>query len=484
MVQARSDIGGLDISPDGTQIAFGASQTGSSVTDYSTFVVPAPLGGVPRKLVRSRPRSAFLARRQADRVRESREEEAETPSSSATRTGRNPEGDLPDAHPRPRTGVVLRRPVHLFPEIDCDDSPGSLRRSGGWRRRAGRRSASSPPRGSRSTRLPCRTGEACSFPPTRTRPRLGLWWLPPSESQAGPHHDRGGRVRASPDIAPTGASSPPRLSIRSVPFSSSPPTAVAAADAAEQRVLSETPIRRLSPAGDRLVWSSARSGNRNLWIGKADGSGGRPLTTGNALDETPAFSPDGKQIAFVSDRSGTRGIWVVDAQGGTPRELHRAEVVDPLSWSPDGKEILFCAPAGDGEGLYQLSVAEGRVTALPTPTGARAPAWNPRQPLIAYLIQEPASAEPKPRRNRMAFVDPSGKPQLEEAARAQHLQRTARLVSGRPPAPGRRAIHDPSAWRFWSWMSLLDGPSSDRRETCRSAAESSVPPGPPTVPRS
>ena len=54
------------------------------------------------------------------------------------------------------------------------------------------------------------------------------------------------------------------------------------------------------------------------------------------------------------------------------------------------------------------------MTPLPTPTGARAPAWNPRQDLIAYLVQEPASAEPKPRRNRIAFVDASGKPQLEE----------------------------------------------------------------------
>jgi Tol biopolymer transport system component len=118
----------------------------------------------------------------------------------------------------------------------------------------------------------------------------------------------------------------------------------------------------------------------------------------------------------VSDRSGARAIWIVSPEGGIPRELHRAEVVDLLSWSPDGKEILFCAPAGDAEGLYRLSVADGKVTRLPTPTGARAPAWNPRQDLIAYLVQEPASAEPRPRRNRIAFVDTSGKPQLEGLA--------------------------------------------------------------------
>jgi len=169
----------------------------------------------------------------------------------------------------------------------------------------------------------------------------------------------------------------------------------------------------LSPAGNRLVWSSARSGNRNLWIGAADGSNPRPLTTDNALDETPAFSPDGRQVAFVSDRSGKRAIWLVSSEGGSPREVHAAEVVDPLTWSPDGKEILFCAPAGEAEGLYRLSIADGKVTRVPIPTGARAPAWNPRQAMIAYLVPEPASTDPKPRRNRLAFVDPSGKPLLE-----------------------------------------------------------------------
>ena len=64
------------------------------------------------------------------------------------------------------------------------------------------------------------------------------------------------------------------------------------------------------------------------------------------MDERPAFSPDGRQVAFVSDRSGERAIWLVSAEGGTPKELHRAEVIDGLSWSPDGKEILFCANAG------------------------------------------------------------------------------------------------------------------------------------------
>ena len=46
------NLGGLDISPDGTQILFGASQTAeASLADYGTWSIPAPLGGTPRKLI-------------------------------------------------------------------------------------------------------------------------------------------------------------------------------------------------------------------------------------------------------------------------------------------------------------------------------------------------------------------------------------------------------------------------------------------------
>ena len=170
----------------------------------------------------------------------------------------------------------------------------------------------------------------------------------------------------------------------------------------------------LSPAGDRLVWSSARSGNRNLWIGAPDASGARPLTSGNALDDRPAFSPDGRQVVFISARNGERGVWLVPAEGGVPREIYRGEVVDRPSWSPDGREILVGTHVHDVGALIRVSVEDGKTTPLSTPTGALVPAWNPKEPLIAYLVQVPASPEPKPARNRLAFVGLDGQPRFQE----------------------------------------------------------------------
>ena len=70
----------------------------------------------------------------------------------------------------------------------------------------------------------------------------------------------------------------------------------------------------ISPSGDRVVFSSSRTGDRHLWTARLDGADMRPLTSGNALDDRPAFSPDGRQIAFNSDRDGRRGIWIIGAE--------------------------------------------------------------------------------------------------------------------------------------------------------------------------
>ena len=409
-LQSRADVGGVDISPDATQITFSASDAaGAALTEYGLWAVPAPLGGVPRKLVERGVGARFSP--------DGRRIVFVRPGSGGGDALVVSDSDGANQKEIFRTHMHAHKPgwssdgrfVYFHMGIEGFNWPPAEI----WRVAAG---GGTPELVVGTSRLaiypdPMPNGRGLLYSANPDSAELGLWWLPPSNkgpvrltigtgAYIDPRVSRDGRL-----VAATLLDS--RLALFQIAVDGAgklQPLGTGAFGDADPSV---------SPGGDRLVWSSARSGNRNLWIASPDGSGARPLTTGNASDESPAFSPDGRQIAFVSDRSRTRAIWIVSREGGTPRELHRAEVVDLLSWSPDGKELLFCAPAGDAEGLYRLSVADGKVTPLPTPTGARAPAWNPRQDLIAYLIQEPASAEPRPRRNRIAFVNASGKPQLE-----------------------------------------------------------------------
>ena len=140
----------------------------------------------------------------------------------------------------------------------------------------------------------------------------------------------------------------------------------------------------VSPDG-RLVISSNRSGNWEIYIMPAGGGDLRALVTDPALDAGPRWSPDGREVAFYSSRTGHREIWVLPAGGGQARQLTRNpfESLYP-AWSPDGSQIvktgsgLSIVPAAGGE--------ERRLTeeALGTDT---LPDWSPDGRWIVFTSE-------------------------------------------------------------------------------------------------
>jgi Tol biopolymer transport system component len=170
-----------------------------------------------------------------------------------------------------------------------------------------------------------------------------------------------------------------------------------------------------SPDGTHVVFSSLRSGDRNLWVARADLTGAAPLTTGTSIDERPAYSPDGHEIAFVSDRGGQRGVWLVSAKGGRPRLLSATEVLGGLSWSRDGRRLVCSVPAGDAPGLVLISRDTGTLRPLPVigVHPATTPVWSPRDDAIAYLETNPGAG------TFVRVVNPDGRavPALPERPR-------------------------------------------------------------------
>jgi len=80
----------------------------------------------------------------------------------------------------------------------------------------------------------------------------------------------------------------------------------------------------------------------NLWIVGTDGSGSRPLTTGDVHDATPRWSPDGKRLAYISDREGSPQVtvrWMDTGQTATLTSL--TEPPTGLEWSRDGTRLAF-----------------------------------------------------------------------------------------------------------------------------------------------
>ena len=131
----------------------------------------------------------------------------------------------------------------------------------------------------------------------------------------------------------------------------------------------------------RVVYVSQESGNDDIWIMNADGSGRKRLTSDPSIDATPTVSYDGKTIVFASLRSGVphlyrmsidggeqvqitdgtgewapvasptepyvvfqnstkRGIWKIDLNDGSQSNLNDAFTYLP-AFSADGKRMIF-----------------------------------------------------------------------------------------------------------------------------------------------
>jgi Tol biopolymer transport system component len=105
---------------------------------------------------------------------------------------------------------------------------------------------------------------------------------------------------------------------------------------------------RISADGQRIAFTSNRSGKYEIWVCDRDGSNPHPVTAQGAFAGSSAWSPDGKTLAYDSGIGGYSEVWLVSADGGPSHRLlnPRAPSLIP-NWSTDGTSIYF---AGKGVG--------------------------------------------------------------------------------------------------------------------------------------
>jgi Tol biopolymer transport system component len=117
----------------------------------------------------------------------------------------------------------------------------------------------------------------------------------------------------------------------------------------------------VSPDGRRLVFSSTRSGENEIWVSDLDGANAAPLTAQRANPGFPRWSPDGSLIAYHSDAENTAGdIFVVPSAGGKPRRLTDDIGPDTFpAFSRDGQSIYFASNRSGSVSIWKMPVAGG-----------------------------------------------------------------------------------------------------------------------------
>jgi len=110
-----------------------------------------------------------------------------------------------------------------------------------------------------------------------------------------------------------------------------------------------------SPDGARIIFSSNRSGNLDLWAIERTTGALVQLTDDPAQDWDPGFTPDGRQVIWSSDRSGSLEVWIANTDGTGARQLtHDGATAENPTATPDGEWIVYASGHPDHVGLWKV----------------------------------------------------------------------------------------------------------------------------------
>ena len=161
----------------------------------------------------------------------------------------------------------------------------------------------------------------------------------------------------------------------------------------------------LSPDGKRVAVWGREGKDEDIWIHEVDRPVKTRLTTDEARDLWPTWSPSGDRVGFASGRSGDRDLYVKRSDGSaaaTPLLMTPDTAEYLTDWSRDESILLFWrrpqGAGGQGEGdiYYLRKVLDGRYEEVPFLTSEfeeSTPRFSPNERFVAYTSDESGRRE-------------------------------------------------------------------------------------------
>ena len=140
--------------------------------------------------------------------------------------------------------------------------------------------------------------------------------------------------------------------------------------------------------GRFLAYVSREVGKTAIHVIDLRSKESRRLIDHPSRNHSPAWSPNGKWISFISDRTGDRQIYRIKADGSNLKQLTKKGDNTNPAWSPDSQWIAFNSYRGPEHGasnflLYVMTADGGRLRKLAKNALAGC-AWSPNGRQIAY----------------------------------------------------------------------------------------------------
>lgn len=129
----------------------------------------------------------------------------------------------------------------------------------------------------------------------------------------------------------------------------------------------------------------------NIYIVNPLGGNPQRLTT-NSTNRFPRVSPDGRYIVYVSTQTGIPNLWRMDIDGGNPKQLTTEFSVEP-SISPDGQEVIYSVGV-DSSRIWKVGIDGGQPVQL-TDKQSRNAVFSPDGKQFICFWWESQNSQPK-----------------------------------------------------------------------------------------
>ena len=141
-----------------------------------------------------------------------------------------------------------------------------------------------------------------------------------------------------------------------------------------------------SPDGSRVVWASGTGSSHDLHSIRIDRTQYRRLTSGPADDREPAWSPDGRRVAYSSNALGGFDLWAVAPSGAGPEPiLDAAGDARAPDWHPSDGRIAFTGIVGGAADIWVVDAAGSARRLVASPGYDGRPDWSPDGSALGFM---------------------------------------------------------------------------------------------------
>lgn len=141
--------------------------------------------------------------------------------------------------------------------------------------------------------------------------------------------------------------------------------------------------------GTKVFFESNRNGLPQIYCVNTDGTGEKRLTNNATSDSNPSVTQDGKLVCFTSNRNGNWEIYLMNNDGsGQKRLTNNSKTDDSPEFSPDGSKIVYISDqaADNKRHIWTMSVdgtTQFQVTKGLSPETE--PRWSPDMQKILFV---------------------------------------------------------------------------------------------------